>query len=264
MQVARLYQNISDTIIANVYGILTVGVAQGVLTGIAMRIVGMPSSLLLGLAAGFASIIPVVGSALVWGPVAIYLLVSGALWKGVFLLIWGTVVVSSVDNVLRPWVVAGRVELHPLVLLFFILGGVEAFGFLGSFLGPVVASVLAALFAMLREELIDPSKRGTAEGAPQSFVSGVYRSPCSALADVAQRLDGVLLKMRRLAMSLQRGIIAILLVDEEAPRIGLVAVHDVQSGSPAPGARPPAAWGRFLPLRFRVRHSPSRSQLIRP
>ncbi|MGC2108878.1 MAG: AI-2E family transporter [Candidatus Korobacteraceae bacterium] len=153
VQVARLYQNISDTIIANVYGILTVGAAQGVLTGIAMRIVGMPSSLLLGLAAGFASIIPVVGSSLVWAPVAIYLLIGGAIWKGVFLLIWGTVVVSSIDNVLRPWVVAGRVELHPMVLVFFILGGVEAFGFIGLFLGPVVASVLAALFAILREEM---------------------------------------------------------------------------------------------------------------
>ncbi|MGB8889364.1 MAG: AI-2E family transporter [Candidatus Korobacteraceae bacterium] len=156
VQVARLYENISDTIIANVYGILTVGAAQGVLTGIAMRIVGMPSSLLLGLAAGFASIIPVVGSSLIWAPVAIYLLFTGAIWKGVFLLIWGVVVVSSIDNVLRPWVVAGRVELHPMVLLFFILGGVEAFGFIGLFLGPVVASVLAAVFSILREELSEP------------------------------------------------------------------------------------------------------------
>jgi predicted PurR-regulated permease PerM len=156
VQVARLYENISETIIANVYGILTVGAAQGVLTGIAMRIVGMPSSILLGLAAGFASIIPVVGSALIWGTVGIYLLVTGTIWKGVFLLIWGTVVVSSIDNVLRPWVVAGRVELHPMVLLFFILGGVEAFGFLGLFLGPVVASVLAAVFSILREELSEP------------------------------------------------------------------------------------------------------------
>ena len=152
-RVSHLYQNISDTIIANVYGILCVGVAQGLLTGIAMRIVGMPSSLLLGLAAGFASIIPVVGSSLVWIPTAIYLLVNGALWKGIFLLIWGAVVISSADNIVRPIVVAGRVELHPMVLLFFILGGVEAFGFLGLFLGPVVASVLAAVFAMLREEL---------------------------------------------------------------------------------------------------------------
>ena len=156
VQVARLYANISDTIIANVYGILTVGAAQGVLTGIAMRIAGMPSSILLGLAAGLASIIPVVGSALIWAPVAIYLLVTGAIWQGVFLLIWGLVVVSSIDNVLRPWVVGGRVELHPMVLLFFILGGVEAFGFLGLFLGPVVASVLAAVFAILREELSEP------------------------------------------------------------------------------------------------------------
>jgi predicted PurR-regulated permease PerM len=156
-QVARLYRNISDTVIANVYGILTVGVAQGILTGVAMRIVGMPSSLLLGLAAGFASIIPVVGSALIWAPVAIYLLVNGTMWKGVFLLLWGAIVISSVDNVLRPLVVSGRVELHPMVLLFFILGGVEAFGFIGLFLGPVVASVLAALFAMLREEISTPA-----------------------------------------------------------------------------------------------------------
>jgi predicted PurR-regulated permease PerM len=152
-QVTHLYQNISDTIIANVYGIVTVGVAQGILTGIAMRIVGMPSSLLLGLAAGFASIIPVVGSAIVWAPVAIYLLATGAVWKGVFLLLWSVIVISNVDNILRPMVVAGRVELHPMVLLFFIFGGVEAFGFLGLFLGPVVASVLTAVFRMLREEL---------------------------------------------------------------------------------------------------------------
>ena len=156
-QVARLYKNISDTIIANVYGILSVGVAQGVLVGIALRIIGMESSLLLGLATGFASIIPVVGSALVWAPVTIYLLVTGSVGKGLFLLIYSVVVVSSIDNVLRPWVVGGRVELHPLVLLFFIFGGVEAFGFLGLFLGPVVASVLAALFDILREELKEPS-----------------------------------------------------------------------------------------------------------
>jgi predicted PurR-regulated permease PerM len=156
-RVGRLYQNISDTIIANVYGILTVGAVQGVLTGIAMKIVGMQSAILLGLGAGFASIIPVVGSSIVWGPVAIYLFAQGATWKAVFLLIWGTVVVSSMDNIVRPWVVGGRVELHPMVLLFFILGGVEAFGFIGLFLGPVVASVLAAVFGMLREELTEPA-----------------------------------------------------------------------------------------------------------
>ncbi len=94
---------------------------------------------------------------MIWAPVAIYLLATGSIWKGVFLLVWGVVVVSAIDNVVRPWVVGGRVELHPLVLVFFILGGVQAFGFLGLFLGPVVASVLAALFDILREELKEPS-----------------------------------------------------------------------------------------------------------
>lgn len=152
-QVVRLYRNISDTIIANVYGILSVGVAQGVLLGVALRFLGMQSALLLGLATGFASIIPVVGSALVWVPVVIYLLLTGSIAKGLFLLVYCVVIVSTVDNILRPWIVGGRVELHPLVLLFFIFGGVEAFGFLGLFLGPVVASVLVALFDILREEL---------------------------------------------------------------------------------------------------------------
>jgi len=164
-QVARLYKNISDTIIANVYGILSVGVAQGVLAGVALRIIGMQSSLLLGLATGFASIIPVVGSALVWVPVTIYLLVTGSIGKGLFFLVYCVVVVSSIDNVLRPWVVGGRVELHPLVLLFFIFGGVEAFGFLGLFLGPVIASVLVALFDMLREETKQPSAAPAQVGA---------------------------------------------------------------------------------------------------
>lgn len=152
-QVHRLYSNISDTIVANVYGIVSVGFAQGVLTGIAVALVGLPSPLLLGVAAFLASVIPVVGAALVWVPAGLYLIFTGALWKGIFVLVWGTVVISTCDNFIRPWVVSGKVELHPLVLLFFILGGVQAFGFLGLFLGPVIASVLSALFSIFREEM---------------------------------------------------------------------------------------------------------------
>jgi predicted PurR-regulated permease PerM len=158
----RLMNNVSDTIVANVYGVLLVGIGQGLLTGLALAFVGIPSPLLLGLLAGIASVIPVVGPSLVWLPAGVYLIFAGATWKGVFLLLWGAVAVSAVDNVLRPWVVSGKVELHPLVLIVFILGGVSAFGFLGLFLGPVIASVLAALFDMLREEI---SKGG--EPAPQ-------------------------------------------------------------------------------------------------
>jgi predicted PurR-regulated permease PerM len=149
----RLFNNISDTIVDNVHGILSVGVAQGVLTGIAIAIVRLPSPFLLGLFAAFASVVPVVGAGLVWIPAGLYLIFTGGLWKGLFVLLWGSVVISTADNIIRPWVVSGKVELHPLVLLFFILGGVEAFGFLGLFLGPVIASVLTVLFQMFREEL---------------------------------------------------------------------------------------------------------------
>ena len=154
LQAQELLSNISDTIVANVYGILSVGLAQGVLTGIVLAIVGIPSPLLMGIGAAFASIIPVVGAGIVWVPAGLYLIFTGAVWKGIFVLLWGSIVISAADNVIRPWVVSGRVELHPLILLFFILGGVEAFGFLGLFLGPVVASVLAVLFRMFRADLV--------------------------------------------------------------------------------------------------------------
>ena len=152
-QARRLFSNISDTIVANVYGILVVGVTQGVLTGIIVAVVGMQSPLLLGLATALASVVPVVGAALVWAPAGLYLIFTGATWKGVLVLLWGIFVVSTSDNIVRPWVVSGKVELHPLILLFFILGGVETFGFLGLFLGPVIASVLMVLVDMFREEL---------------------------------------------------------------------------------------------------------------
>ena len=158
-QARRLIDNISDTIIANVYGILAVGATQGILTGAALAIVGIPSPLLWGLGAAFASVIPVVGAGIVWIPAGLYLIFTHAIWKGIFVLLWGSIVISSADNIVRPWVVSGKIQLHPLALLFFILGGVEAFGFLGLFLGPVIASVMVVLFAMFREELEGPGDK---------------------------------------------------------------------------------------------------------
>ena len=163
-QTSRLFRNINDTIIGNVYGIISVGLSQGIMTGIATAIVGLPSPLLFSIAAFFASILPVVGAALVWVPAGLYLIFTGTLWKGIFLLAWGATVISTIDSIVRPWVVSGKAELHPLVLMFVILGGVEVFGFLGLFLGPVVVSVLAAVFHMLREELEAPPGALAAHG----------------------------------------------------------------------------------------------------
>jgi predicted PurR-regulated permease PerM len=97
--------------------------------------------------------VPVAGAALIWAPAGLYLIFTGAIWKGIFVLVWGVAVVSTADNIIRPWVVGGKVRLHPLVLVFSILGGVQVFGFLGLFLGPVSASVLWVLLGMIRDEL---------------------------------------------------------------------------------------------------------------
>jgi predicted PurR-regulated permease PerM len=149
----RLLTGIRDSIVANLYGILAVGLAQGLLTGAALAILRVPSALLLGLTAAVCSVIPIVGTTLVWVPAAVYLMATGHIVRGIILILWGALVVATVDNIIRPLVIGSRVELHPLLLLFALLGGLQAFGFIGIFVGPVVISLIAALITMLREEL---------------------------------------------------------------------------------------------------------------
>jgi predicted PurR-regulated permease PerM len=155
-QALHLFGGIRDSIIANLYGILAVGLAQGLLTGAALTVLRVPSALLLGLAAAVCSLIPIAGTALVWLPAAIYLMATGHLWKGIILIGWGGAVVGTIDNIIRPLVIGSKVELHPLLLLFSLLGGLQVFGFIGLFIGPVVISVIAALVQMLKEELAGP------------------------------------------------------------------------------------------------------------
>jgi len=152
-QAQRLLSGIRDSVVANLYGILAVGFAQGLLTGIACAVLHVPSAMLLGLAAAVCSLVPIVGTMLVWLPSAIYLMATGHLWKGIILILWGALVVGTVDNIIRPLVIGSKVELHPLLLLFALLGGLQVFGFIGLFVGPVVISVIAALSNILREEL---------------------------------------------------------------------------------------------------------------
>src|SRR5437016_4043898 len=152
-QALHLLTGIRDSIVANLYGILAVGLAQGLLTGAALATLRVPSALLLGLTAAVCSLIPIVGTMLVWLPTGIYLMATGHLWRGIVLILWGALVVATVDNIIRPLVIGSKVEFHPLLLLFALLGGLQVFGFIGIFIGPVVISVIAAVINMLREEL---------------------------------------------------------------------------------------------------------------
>lgn len=152
---SRLLQVLKNTIVANVQGVFAVGAAQGLATGLALAIMGVSPATLLGILAAFCSIIPIVGTGLIWGPAAIYLIATGHLIKGVVLIGIGAGVISMLDNIIRPLIVSSRVQANALVLMLAMLGGVQAFGFLGIFIGPVVVAMLMAAGTMLSEELAD-------------------------------------------------------------------------------------------------------------
>jgi predicted PurR-regulated permease PerM len=103
--------------------------------------------------AAILSLIPIVGSGVVWIPGALVLLSQGAYGKAIFLVAWGGLIVANADNVIRPWILSGRTNMNTMVLLFALLGGMQAFGFMGLFAGPVIVSVAAAVFRILREEV---------------------------------------------------------------------------------------------------------------
>ena len=151
-QVEKLFTGIENTIIGTVYGGLVVAAVQGALVGVALWAFHIPSPVLWGVAAAFFALLPVVGTAAVWLPAAIYLLATGHWVQAVLLAVWGALFVGSIDNVLRPYLISGRVEMHTLLIFFAVLGGVSVFGFLGLFVGPVIVAVTTTLLAMLREE----------------------------------------------------------------------------------------------------------------
>lgn len=152
IQLEKLFTGISSTITASIYGTLAVAFAQGLLTSLAFWGLGLRSPILWGVVTMIFSMIPMIGSGIVWLPASIYLLVSGHVGKGIFLLAFGAGVISLVDNFLRPYVMSGQVKLPTLLLFFALLGGVQQFGIIGLFIGPIVLAVTVTLFGMLREE----------------------------------------------------------------------------------------------------------------
>ncbi len=151
-RVERLFSSINDTIFANVYGVIAVAAVQGVLTGAAFAILGLGSPVLWGIVTAGCSLLPIVGTALVWVPAAIVLGASGHWAKGVIMLIWGSSVAATADHILRPYIVGGRVKMNALFVFFSLLGGIHAFGILGIFVGPLVLSITVAVLDMLRQE----------------------------------------------------------------------------------------------------------------
>lgn len=141
----ELYDKTYRTTWAVVKGHVLVAVAQGTIAGLGLFVAGFESYAFWTFVMILLAFIPLVGAFLVWGPAGLYLLVSGRPYAGVFLLLWGAVVVGFTDNFLRPLLVDRRAELHPAVILIGVIGGLYVFGAAGIFMGPISLGVLKSV-----------------------------------------------------------------------------------------------------------------------
>jgi predicted PurR-regulated permease PerM len=141
-------------------GTLLTGLAQGVLAGIGYAIVGVPEAMLLGASTAVCSLVPAIGTLLIWVPIGIVLMISERVGAGIFVFVWGGLVVGVLcDYVIRPKLVGGKGHVPTLVTFISLFGGVEVFGLVGLIVGPVIASVALALLQTYDREVCADARR---------------------------------------------------------------------------------------------------------
>ena len=165
---------------ATIKGTLVVGAVQGALGGIIFAILGIQGAVFWGVVMIFLSILPAVGATLVWLPAALFLLVGGAVVKGVILILYGFLVIGLADNILRPLLVGRDTKMPDWLILVSTLGGLTTFGISGFVIGPIVAAMFLAIWTMFGEAqeaavngmvaATGPATEATAEGETSSRV----------------------------------------------------------------------------------------------
>lgn len=143
--VQDLFDKTNMTTWAVIKGHVLVALAQGGIAGVGLWIAGVSNPVFWTFIMTVLSFIPIVGSMMIWGPAGVYLAATGNPQSGIFLLVYGLIVVNLTDNFLRPFVVDDKADLHPMVILIGVIGGVYVFGATGLFIGPVVFGVLKAV-----------------------------------------------------------------------------------------------------------------------
>lgn len=131
---------------AVVYGTLVTAVAQGLIAGLGYWVLGLQAPAVLGALTGALSAAPLLGTALVWGPLAVGLIVAGHTWKGLLLFAWGALLVHPTDNLLRPLLISSVTRVPFLLVMLGALGGLAAFGLIGVFVGPILLAVASAVW----------------------------------------------------------------------------------------------------------------------
>lgn len=143
-----IIKRFKEMVYATIYGGLLIAVIQGILGGLSFWILGLSSPIFWGTAMAFLSFIPIGGTALIWVPATIFLFIQGAFLKGLILLGLGIFVISMVDNLLRPFFISSKTNIHPLLLFFAVLGGMQTFGMIGLVGGPLIATLFLTLIEL--------------------------------------------------------------------------------------------------------------------
>ena len=148
----RLARNFSTVVRSTVKGNVVVAMLQGALGGIALAVLGLPGAVMWGVVMTVLSLLPAVGAALVWGPIALYLISVGDLGKGLALIAYGVLVIGLVDNLLRPILVGKETRMPDWVVLISTIGGMSLFGVNGFVIGPVVAALFIAVWELTTDD----------------------------------------------------------------------------------------------------------------
>ena len=143
-----LYERFLVTARSTLKVTMIIGGIQGALGGIVFFVTGIEGALFWGLLMVIMAVVPAVGCAIIWGPAGIIMLLTGHLWEGIVILATGVLVISTIDNLLRPILIGQDVEMHPLLIFLSTLGGIVVFGFSGFVIGPIIASLLLAIWEM--------------------------------------------------------------------------------------------------------------------
>ncbi|MBM3319954.1 MAG: AI-2E family transporter [Candidatus Eisenbacteria bacterium] len=173
----ELVEKFASVTRATIKGTLVIGVVQGTLAGAAFALAGIQGALFWGTVMTFLSIIPGVGTGLVWLPAGIIQLAKGNAGGGVFVLAFCTLVVSTVDNLLRPRLVGRDTKMHPLLVLFSTLGGLFLFGVVGFLIGPILGALFVAVWDFyaraFRESLLEADPLPSAETSDEAGAGGL-------------------------------------------------------------------------------------------
>ncbi len=148
----KLFKKIAEVARATVKGTLVVAMVQGFIGGILFWIVGIQAPAFWAVIMGVLSLIPAAGAAIVWFPAAVYFLATGSIWKGVFLVASGSIIIGLVDNILRPILVGRETKMPDYVVLLATLGGLQVFGLAGFVVGPMITALFLAMWQIFTEE----------------------------------------------------------------------------------------------------------------